>query len=94
MPDSHSLSAHGDIWPDQPDVPALYRWKKIRHGVNALRFRIIRCVRRYNAFKAQIGDLHMCAPDSFRSARCLLRGCPDEGHANDQLTFPDRNTKI
>ena len=31
----------------------------------------------------------MCAPDSFRSARCLLRGCPDDGHANDQMKFPD-----
>ena len=36
----------------------------------------------------------MCAPDSIRSARCLLRGCPDDGHANDQMKFPDRNTLI
>ena len=36
----------------------------------------------------------MCAPDSFRSARCLLRGCPDDGHANDQMKFPDRNALI
>ena len=36
----------------------------------------------------------MCAPDSIRSARCLLRGCPDGGHANDQLKFPDRNDLI
>ena len=44
--------------------------------------------------KARIGDLHMCAPDSIRSTRCLLRGCPDGGHANDQLKFPDRSAKI
>ena len=37
------------------------------------------------------GDLHMCAPGSFRLTRCLLRGSPDGGHANDQTTFPDRN---
>ena len=28
MPDSHcptkTLSEHGEIWPDQPDVPAIY----------------------------------------------------------------------
>ena len=45
-------------------------------------------------FKARSGDLHMCAPGSIRSARCLLRGCPDGGHANDQLKFPDRNDLI
>ena len=36
----------------------------------------------------------MCAPDSFRSARCLLRGCPDDGHVNDQAKFPDRNSSL
>ena len=36
----------------------------------------------------------MCAPDSIRSTRFLLRNCPDEGHANDQLQFPDRNAMI
>ena len=36
----------------------------------------------------------MCAPDSFRSARCLLRGCPDDGHVNDQPQFPDRNSSL
>ena len=41
-----------------------------------------------------VGDLHMCAPDSFRSARCLLRGCPVERHANDQPQFPDRNSSL
>ena len=41
-----------------------------------------------------VGDLHMCAPDSFRSARCLLRGCPDDGHVNDQPQFPDRNSSL
>ena len=45
-------------------------------------------------FTARIGDLHMCAPDIIRSARCLLRDCPDGGHANDQLKFPDRNAMI
>ena len=41
MPDSHcptkTLSVHGDIWPDQPDVPALYREKfmKLFIEVNA-----------------------------------------------------------
>ena len=36
----------------------------------------------------------MCAPDSFRSPHCLLRGCPDDGHAHDQMKFPDRNALI
>ena len=50
--------------------------------------------RKVHGFKARIGDLHMCAPDSIRSAGCLLGDCPDGGHANEQLKFPDRNAMI
>ena len=57
-------------------------------------FKIDRCVGQATGPFLGVETCTCVLQTAFVHPRCLLRGCPDDGHANDQMKFPDRNTLI